>query len=318
MDKLYTILFKVPELQRKILMTAMFLAIYRIGYYIPLHVVDQAQLAALGRAARARPAMGKVFGTLVDARRLADRHEHDLRPGDHALYLRLDHLPAPGERRPLARSDDEGGGERAEEDQRIHPLRDRRPLPGPEYALGPVHDEQPGDRPSRQSGHDQHHRLRPDHDGRDDLPDVDRRADRRVRDRQRDQPPDHGRHPRPDARRHERADPRLDHQAVRRAGQARDRGSGPARDRLPGGGRRGDRDHREPAADPHPVGQARPGPAGLRRDQAVPAAQGEPGRRHADHLRLEPADVPLLHPQWTEAGDADLDQSRRSTTWSSR
>ena len=44
MDKLYTILFKVPELQRKILMTAMFLAIYRIGFYIPLPIVDQDQL----------------------------------------------------------------------------------------------------------------------------------------------------------------------------------------------------------------------------------------------------------------------------------
>ena len=46
MDKLFTILFKVPELQRKILMTAMFLAIYRVGYFIPLHVVDQTKLAA--------------------------------------------------------------------------------------------------------------------------------------------------------------------------------------------------------------------------------------------------------------------------------
>ena len=37
--------------------------------------------------------------------------------------------------------------------------------------------------------------LRLHHDGRHDLPDVDRRADRRVRDRQRDQPLDHGGHP---------------------------------------------------------------------------------------------------------------------------
>ena len=44
MQKLITILFKVPELQRKILMTAMFLAIYRIGFYIPLPIVDQEKL----------------------------------------------------------------------------------------------------------------------------------------------------------------------------------------------------------------------------------------------------------------------------------
>ncbi len=63
MDKLYTILFKVPELQRKILMTAMFLAIYRIGYFIPLHVVDQARLAAWAES-QSQTGMGKVLGTL--------------------------------------------------------------------------------------------------------------------------------------------------------------------------------------------------------------------------------------------------------------
>src|SRR5690606_22538151 len=45
-QKLFTILFKVPELQRKILFTAAMLAIYRIGFYIPLPSVDQAKLAS--------------------------------------------------------------------------------------------------------------------------------------------------------------------------------------------------------------------------------------------------------------------------------
>ena len=63
MDKLFTILFKVPELQRKILMTAMFLAIYRIGYFIPLHVVDQAKLANWAEQ-QSQTGMGKVLGTL--------------------------------------------------------------------------------------------------------------------------------------------------------------------------------------------------------------------------------------------------------------
>ena len=65
MQKLYTILFKVPELQRKILMTAMFLAIYRIGFYIPLPIVDQAQLAGVAGATAASTAAGKVFGTVA-------------------------------------------------------------------------------------------------------------------------------------------------------------------------------------------------------------------------------------------------------------
>jgi preprotein translocase subunit SecY len=63
-DKLFTILFKVPELQRKILMTAMFLAIYRVGYYIPLHVVDQTKLAQWSESQN-QTGMGKVLGTVA-------------------------------------------------------------------------------------------------------------------------------------------------------------------------------------------------------------------------------------------------------------
>ena len=64
MQKLYTILFKVPELQRKILMTAMFLAIYRIGFYIPLPIVDQAKLKAWQDGLN-ETAGGKIFGTVA-------------------------------------------------------------------------------------------------------------------------------------------------------------------------------------------------------------------------------------------------------------
>lgn len=64
MQKLYTILFKVPELQRKILMTAMFLAVYRVGFYIPLPVVDQSKLAAWQQGLSSSGA-GKVFSTVA-------------------------------------------------------------------------------------------------------------------------------------------------------------------------------------------------------------------------------------------------------------
>jgi preprotein translocase subunit SecY len=63
-EKLYTILFKVPELQRKVLMTAMFLAIYRIGFYIPLPIVDQSRLQEWQRQMSTSTA-GKVFGTVA-------------------------------------------------------------------------------------------------------------------------------------------------------------------------------------------------------------------------------------------------------------
>ena len=63
MQKLITILFKVPELQRKILMTAMFLAIYRIGFYIPLPIVNQHQLAEWRQQINAGSGgLGKIFG----------------------------------------------------------------------------------------------------------------------------------------------------------------------------------------------------------------------------------------------------------------
>ena len=50
--------------------------------------------------------------------------------------------------------------------------------------------------------------------------------------------------------------------------------------------RRGHRHHQGPAAHPDAVGQARPRPARLRRHPAVPAAEGQPGRRHAGDLRV--------------------------------
>jgi len=43
-DQLLTI-FRIPELRRKILITLMFLAVYRIGYYVPLPMVDQEKMS---------------------------------------------------------------------------------------------------------------------------------------------------------------------------------------------------------------------------------------------------------------------------------
>jgi preprotein translocase subunit SecY len=38
-------IFKIPELRRKILITLAFLAVYRIGYYVPLPMIDQTKMA---------------------------------------------------------------------------------------------------------------------------------------------------------------------------------------------------------------------------------------------------------------------------------
>ena len=52
-------IFKIPELRQKILITLLFLAIYRIGFHVPLPMIDQAKMAGadarqLGRWASAR------------------------------------------------------------------------------------------------------------------------------------------------------------------------------------------------------------------------------------------------------------------------
>ena len=61
------------------------------------------------------------------------------------------------------------------------------------------------------------------------------------------------------------------------------------------GHRRGLRDHLHPgrpAADPDPVRQPRPRPADVPGRPDVPAAAGQPGRRHPDHLRRQHPAVP--------------------------
>jgi len=60
MRKLITI-FAIPELRRKILITLLFLVVYRIGYSIPLPMVNQVKLAQR-MAEQASGALGQVFG----------------------------------------------------------------------------------------------------------------------------------------------------------------------------------------------------------------------------------------------------------------
>ena len=60
MNKLITI-FKIPELAQKIGITLLFLAIYRIGYHIPLPVLDQQRFAEVMRGAQSG-AFGQLLG----------------------------------------------------------------------------------------------------------------------------------------------------------------------------------------------------------------------------------------------------------------
>ena len=40
------VIFTIPELRQKILLTLLFLAIYRVGWQIPLPIIDQAKMTA--------------------------------------------------------------------------------------------------------------------------------------------------------------------------------------------------------------------------------------------------------------------------------
>jgi preprotein translocase subunit SecY len=55
------IVFKIPELRKKILITLIFLAVYRIGYYVPLPMIDQVKMAEKMAAAQTG-ALGQVLG----------------------------------------------------------------------------------------------------------------------------------------------------------------------------------------------------------------------------------------------------------------
>jgi preprotein translocase subunit SecY len=59
MNKILTI-FKIPELTRKILITALFLVIYRVGFYVPLPIIDQERMANSMRASQG--ALGQILG----------------------------------------------------------------------------------------------------------------------------------------------------------------------------------------------------------------------------------------------------------------
>jgi preprotein translocase subunit SecY len=60
MNKIISI-FKIPELTRKIMITVLFLAVYRIGYYIPVPFIDQEKMAKAMESTQ-RGALGQMLG----------------------------------------------------------------------------------------------------------------------------------------------------------------------------------------------------------------------------------------------------------------
>ena len=54
-------IFKIPELRRKIFITLLFLMVYRIGYYVPLPMIDQAKMAQK-MSQQATGSFGQILG----------------------------------------------------------------------------------------------------------------------------------------------------------------------------------------------------------------------------------------------------------------
>ena len=61
MNRLLTIFVKIPELRQKIGITLLFLLIYRIGFYVPLPMIDQRKMLE-GISSMQQGALGQVLG----------------------------------------------------------------------------------------------------------------------------------------------------------------------------------------------------------------------------------------------------------------
>ena len=202
------VIFTIPELRRKILLTLLFLAIYRVGWHIPLPIFDQQKMDA-AFSGEAAGGMGDLMNQMAifSGSQLGQATIFGLGIMPYisasiifqllgSVYPPLEKLQKEGETRP-------------EENQRIYPLCHRVSLPGAKLGLcrrplEPSSSSIPQflrDPANPGSGMQFGWQLvrRSDHDRRHRLPHVARRADRRVRHRQRHQPADHGRHSRPAA-----------------------------------------------------------------------------------------------------------------------
>ena len=182
MDKLLTI-FKVPELRRKILFTCLLLAIYRIGFYVPLPIVNQRQLKNWEEQTSGNTA-GKLFGTVAmfggTSIGMSTIFGLGIMPYISASII-FQLLASVVPSLEAMMKEGESGRKRINEYTRVC---DSDTLRHPKCILGSIYDE-PTDECclARLSRFLAWNGQRLHHDGRDDFLDVGRRANRRVWDR---------------------------------------------------------------------------------------------------------------------------------------
>ena len=119
------VVFTIPELRKKILFTLGLLAVYRVGWQIPLPIVDQAKMTAFFESGRA--SLGRRCSNTVAMFSAAQLNQVTIfglgiMPYISAsiIFQLLGSVWGPLERL------QKGRRERPQEDQRIHPLRHGR------------------------------------------------------------------------------------------------------------------------------------------------------------------------------------------------
>lgn len=125
------IIFTIPELRQKILLTLGLLAIYRVGWQVPLPIVDPQAMTAFAEEAWNQRPTQNGGGVLCEPAVSG----YDFWSGNHALHLGINHFPIIGHRLVALGAIAERGRGRSKKDQRIHALCDCGDLFGAELGL---------------------------------------------------------------------------------------------------------------------------------------------------------------------------------------
>ena len=128
------VVFTIPELRQKILLTLLLLAIYRIGWQVPLPMIDQEQMKhyfSSQNASGLAQMLSQVAVFSASQLSLATIFGLGIMPYISASII----FQLVGQRVGSAGAVAEGRGKRPQEDQRIHSLCDRGHLPGAKLVL---------------------------------------------------------------------------------------------------------------------------------------------------------------------------------------
>ena len=109
----FRIIFTIPELRQKIFLTLLFLAIYRVGWQIPLPVVNQQAMTAHFETGGLADLVAAV--SVFSCQPI--KSGHYFWPWDYALYLGFDYFPVARKCLETARRTQKRRRERAKENQ---------------------------------------------------------------------------------------------------------------------------------------------------------------------------------------------------------